>query len=194
MTYVCRACLCVCRPPSRFSACVHHPIVRTLAYTYHSSRLSACVCVCRRRRACVYVCAWRCASSSVFMSPLHGTRARTMHVARAPKSLHVRVSMPNIGVTQCPVRQSSKYFRETPRMLQHARRRCGAPFDDDGCRPSVLYLPITTHIYYIPRPRIPARLPASATNPDDYVTDHQIWLGLLLVCDGRHCLFPLARS
>ena len=50
-------------------------------------------------------------------------------------------------------------------------------------------------IYYIPRPRIiPSRLPASATNPDDYVTDHQIWLGLLLVCDGRHCLFPLARS
>ena len=114
-------------PPSRFSACVHRPLCAG---------------------ACVYVCAWRCASSSV--SPLHGTRARTMHVTRAPKSLHVRVSMPNIGVTQCPVRQSSKCFRETPRMLQHARRRSGAPFDDDGCRPSVLYLPVTTHILYPP--------------------------------------------
>ena len=69
-----------------------------------------------------------------------------------------------------------------------ARRRSDAPFDDDGCSPECVSP--THHDAYIPRRRIPSRLQASATNPEDYVTDHQIWLGLLLVCDGRHRLFP----
>ena len=67
----------------------------------------------------------------------------------------------------------------------HAAWR-GAPYDNDGCSPEFPLHP--NHDAHIPRRRIPSRLQATATNPDD-VTHHQIWLDKL-VCDGRHCLFP----
>ena len=74
---------------------------------------SVCALACRVR-----ICAWRCAYSSVFMSPLFECQCRTLAEHNVPL-----------------LRQSSKCFRETARMLQHARRRSGAPFDDDGCSP-----------------------------------------------------------
>ena len=221
MTYVCRACVCVCRPPSPFSACVHHPSVRTLAYTYHSSRLSTCVCVCRspspfsacvhhpsvrtlaytyhssRLSACVCVfrppsrlctcvhrpCACVCACVCI-------AAAVALQRVRAPSSVYVRSYVSFMAMCVYSV---LTVFVSPRARAAHARRRSDAPFDDDGCSPECASP--THHDAYTPRCRIPSRLQASATNPEDYVTDHQIWLGLLLVCDGRHCLSSsLARA
>ena len=232
VTYVCRACVCVCRSPSPFSACVHHPSVRTLAYTYHLSRLGACVCVCRSPSpfsACVHHPSVRTLaytyhlshrfSACVHRSPVHAytyagrpprLRARIICVYQLRVSLSVHAHIIRACLCTCVHRpcaviasqrvcaQSSACvcvtqcsFKVFSRSGAHATARTPpseAAFDDQGSSPECVSP--TPHDAYIPRRRIPSRLQASATNPEDYVTDHQIWLGLLLVCDGRHCFFP----
>ena len=99
VTYVCRACVCVCRSPSPFSACVHHPSVRTLAYTYHSSRLGACVCVCRSPSpfsACVHhpsvrTLAYTYHSSHRFSACVHRSPVHACAYAGRPPRLRARI-------------------------------------------------------------------------------------------------------
>ena len=130
--------------------------VRALACTYQLSRLSACVhhplCVCMHVRAPTE----RACASCTYLVSVHGDvriapclcrhrHARALRPSRRPQ-VTVQVSMPNIGVTQCSVRQSSRCFREAARMLQHARRWSDAPFDDDGCSPESAFPTVSSRL------------------------------------------------
>ena len=81
------------------------------------------------------------------------------------------------------MQSSSAFVRYVARAYRSTQHGGDAPFKDDGCSPSVLSTPITTH-----NPRIVA-FRRAASYSDDYVTQCQIWLGEA-GCDGRRCLFP----